>query len=146
MKVKGDKSHLLMSGNEATANIDNNRIESEDIREVHGTTIDSKLTFKTQINKLCKKVRQKLNALPRISSYMTFAKRKTITKAFITSQFSYCPLVWMLHSKRLVKQIHALHEGALRVTHGDKTSSSNKLLEKNNSASIHYKNLQALAT
>ena len=144
MKVKGDKSHLLMSGNEATANIDNNRIESEDVREVHGTTIDSKLTFKTQINKLCKKVRQKLNALPWISSYMTFAKRKMITKAFITSQFSYCPLVWMLHSKRLVKQIHALHEGAF--THGDKTSSSNKLLEKNNSASIHYKNLQALAT
>ena len=144
MKVKGDKSHLLISGNEATANIDNNRIESEDIREVHGTTIDSKLTFKTQISKLCKKVKQKLNALPRISSYMTFAKRKMITKAFITSQFSYCPLVWMLHSKRLVKQIHALHEGAF--THGDKTSSSNKLLEKNNSASIHYKNLQALAT
>ena len=34
MKVDGDKSHLLMSRNKAVANIDNNRIESEDILEL----------------------------------------------------------------------------------------------------------------
>ena len=37
----------------------------------------------------------------RISNYMTFEKRKIIMKAFITSQFSNCPLVWIFHKKRL---------------------------------------------
>ena len=41
MKVNSDKSHLLMSGNKTNANIDNNRIESEDIHELLGITIDS---------------------------------------------------------------------------------------------------------
>ena len=41
MKVNSDKSHLLMSGNKTVANIDNNRIEFEDIHELLGITIDS---------------------------------------------------------------------------------------------------------
>ena len=36
--------------------------------------------------------------------------------------------------------INALHERVLRVTYGDKSSSSNDLLQKNNSVSIHRKN------
>ena len=56
MKVNSDKSHLLMSGNKAITNIDNNRIEYEDIHELLGITIDSKLTFEIHTNKLCKKI------------------------------------------------------------------------------------------
>ena len=66
-------------------------------------------------------------------------------KAFIASQFSYYLLAWMFHSKRYDNKINALHERALRITYGDKTSSFNELLEKNNSVSIHHRNLQALA-
>ena len=62
-------------------------------------------------------------------------------KTFITSQFSYCPLVWILHSKRLCKKINTLHEWTLRITYGNKTSSCNELLEKNNSVPIHHKKL-----
>ena len=65
-------------------------------------------------------------------------------KAFITSQFSYCSVVWMLYSKRLGKKINALHERALRITYGDKTSSFNKLLQKDNYLSIHHKISQVL--
>ena len=65
-------------------------------------------------------------------------------KAVIISQFSSYPLVWMLHSKRLDKKLNALHERALRITNGDNTSSFNELLEKDNSVSIHHKNLQDL--
>ena len=45
-----------MSGNKAITNIDNNRIEYEDIHELLGITIDSKLTFEIHTNKLCKKI------------------------------------------------------------------------------------------
>ena len=62
----------------------------------------------------------------------------------------------MHHSKRLGKKINALHERALRITYGDKSSSFNEVVNKssslmnfflfNNSVSIHHKNLQTLAT
>ena len=48
-----------MSGNKkATANFDNNCIESGDKREHLGITIDSKVTFENHINKFCKKISQ----------------------------------------------------------------------------------------
>ena len=53
-------------------------------------------------------------------------------KAFIASQFRYYPLEWMFHSNRLYKKINTIHERALRITCGDKSSSFNELFEKNN--------------
>ena len=59
MKVSSPKSYLLMSGNKkATANFDNNCIESGDKHEHLGITIDSKVTFENHINKFCKKISQ----------------------------------------------------------------------------------------
>ena len=52
-------SHLLISGNNAIANIDNICIESEDTHKNLGITTDSKLTFETHIKKLCKKGKPK---------------------------------------------------------------------------------------
>ena len=45
-------NHLLMSRNKAITNIDNNRIQTEDIHELLEITIDSKLTFEIHINLL----------------------------------------------------------------------------------------------
>ena len=75
-------------------------------------TIDSKLTFENHINSICKKASQKLNALARIAPYMNIQKGRTIMKSFVTSQFSYRPLIWMFHSRRLNK-INSIHERAL---------------------------------
>ena len=94
MKVNTGKSHLLLSGNSrATATIDNSYIESEDEQVLLGITIDSNLTFENHINSICKKTSQKLNALTRIAPDMNIEKQITIMKSFVTSQFSYCPLI-----------------------------------------------------
>ena len=87
-----------------------------------------------------------LNNLTRIAPYMTIQKRKTIMKSFVTSQFSYCPLIWMLHSRRLINKINSIHERALRITYQDNRSAFRELVNKNNSVSIHHENLQVLAT
>ena len=63
--------------------VDNNCIKS-DIHELLGITIDSNLTFENHFNKLCEKASQNQNALAQIPNYMTFDKRNTIMKAFIT--------------------------------------------------------------
>ena len=67
-------------------------------------------------------------------------------KAFITSQFSYCPLIWMLHSRTLNNRINNIHERALRLTYKDNKSSFKQLLEKDHSVTVHQKNLQVLVT
>ena len=147
MKVNTDKSHLLLSGNASlTSNIDNKLIESENEQVLLGVTIDSNLSFEKHINNLCKKASQKLNALARISGYINLQKRRVIMKSFIISQFGYCPLSWMFHSKRLNNKINSIHERALRITYVDNVSSFQELLEKDNSVSIHHKNIQVLAT
>ena len=147
MKVNPDKSHLLLSGNKKLkSNIDNNIIESEMKQELLGVKIDSKLSFEEHVNNICKKASQKLNALARISSYVDISKRRIIFKSFITSQFGYCPLVWMFHSRKLNNKINTIHERALRIAYNDGQSTSQQLLEKDNSVSIHHRNLQVLAT
>ena len=67
-------------------------------------------------------------------------------KSFITSQFVYCSLVWMFHSRSLNDNMNSIHERALRTVYGDKTSTFQQLLEKDNSVSIHHRNVQILAT
>ena len=39
---------------------------------------------------------------------MSTEKRRLIFKAFIISQFNYCPLVWMFHTKQLNNRINSL--------------------------------------
>ena len=64
---------------------------------------------------------------------------------FFNSQFNYCSLIWMLHSRQNNNKIKHLHERCLRLIHNDKLSSYEELLEKDGSVSIHHKNIQSLA-
>ena len=49
-------------------------------------------------------------------------------KAFIMSQFSYCPLVWMCHTRALNNKTNKLRERALRLVYDDSQSTFEKLL------------------
>ena len=78
---------------------------------------------------------------------MNKKKGRILMNDFITSQFSYCPLVWMSHSRTMNNRINKIHEKALRVVYKDEANLSlDDLLKKNKSVSIHQRNLQILAT
>lgn len=77
---------------------------------------------------------------------MTLDQRKLIINAFVTSHFSYCPLVWMFHSRKLNNRINHIHERALRIIYQDYQSSFEELLSKNGSVTIHQTNLRILVT
>ena len=62
--------------------------------------------------------------------------------AFFKSQFSYCPLVWMCHSRSNNSKINRLNERWLRIIYTDKQSLFEMLLEKDGSVSDHNRNLQ----
>ena len=147
MKANSDKSHILLSCSEpSTALIDGSSIESNTKEILLGITIDRDLKFDEHVNNLCKKACQKLNALVRLAPFMNVDKKRMIMKAFIESQFGYCPLVWMFHSRSLNNKINRIHERALRITYNDKSSSFQNLLEKDNSVTIHHRNIKILAT
>ena len=68
-------------------------------------------------------------------------------RPFVTSQFQYCPLVWMFHSRKMNNKINnRLHERALRIAYKDFCSSFATLLKKDRSVTMHEKNLQLLMT
>ena len=49
--------------------------------------------------------------------------------SYITSQFNYCPLVWMIHDRKLNKKINKAHERVLRIVYGDRNTSFSETLE-----------------
>ena len=68
-------------------------------------------------------------------------------KAFITSQFSYCPLTWMNHSRTLNNKINRIHAArSLQLVYNDKKSTFKELLDKDKGVSMHTRNLQILVT
>ena len=78
-----------------------------------GISIDNTLSFDHHVSDLCRKAIQKLHALSRISHFMNTKQRKIIMKSFVLSQFGYCPLVWMFHSRKLNNRIDRIHERSL---------------------------------
>ena len=114
MKPNSDKCHLLVTTVKSVSiNIDGSNVENEKKQKLLGIKFDSSLSFKDHITSLCKKASQKLRALARIVNYMDLPRRKVLIKVFITSQFSYCPLIWMFHRRTLNNRINNIHERAL---------------------------------
>ena len=146
MKVNADKFHLFVSSDEScTVKIEDFSIKNSTEEKLLGVKFDSNLSFEGHITSLCKKASQKLHALARISHYMDLNKRRNLMKAFITSQFSYCPLIWMFHSRNLNNKINRIHERALRLVYQNNLSFS-ELLDLNKSVTVHQKKLQVVVT
>ena len=58
-----------------------------------GVNFEGRLNFDYHMNTLLNKVDKKYHALARVCNYMDAKKRRALMNAFITSQFSSCPLV-----------------------------------------------------
>ena len=114
-KAKPKKSHFLLTSNkQVNFNLDDLIIKTSKSEKFLGINIDHFLTFNEHTSRLCKKAKQKLHAMARISSYLNKNKLRSIMNAFFSSQFWYCPLVWMFHNGRYNNKINHLHERMLR--------------------------------
>ena len=147
-KMNEDKCHLFVPKHYAEVRLKINRevIKNEKSVKLLGINFDQNLAFNEHVASLCKKSSQKLHALSRVAPYMDHHKIKVIMKAFVEAQFNYCPLIWMFHSRILNQRINRIHKRALRIAYQDKCSSFEELLRKDNSVTIHEKNLQRIAT
>ena len=110
-----------------------------------GVEIDRTLSFDEHITSLCRKAGKKLYVLARLSHFMCTNKKRVLMKAFIESQFSYCPLIWMFHSRSVNNKINHLHERSLRIVYKNNISSFEYLLKKDRSFTIYHRNIQSIA-
>ena len=106
---------LLSTDQQVYVNLGTASIKNSKYKKLLGVTINKKLSFKTYIQQICGKENAKLKALARIVSFMSLEKKKILMNAFFHAQFSYCPLTWMLHSRKLHNKINRMHETCLRI-------------------------------
>ena len=94
-KLNGDKCKLLVSNNDENTSlvIDGHRFTGERNVKLLGIKIDNKLDFNDHVSMIYKKASHKPHALARISTFMNINKLRLLMKAFIESQFGYCPLI-----------------------------------------------------
>ena len=149
MKLNTDKCHLLIAGNkyeQIWVNLGEKKVWESSTTKPLGVTIDNKLKFDSHVLNICAKAGRKLSVLTRMVKYLSFEIKKILMKTFFESQFKYCPLTWMCHSRKLNSKTNKLHERALRSVYNDFNLSFQQLLDKDTSFTIHHQNLQSLAT
>ena len=146
LKSNPDKCHALVSTNKhLNMKVCDFTIGSSECEKLLGVKIDVNLNCNEHISDLCKKASRKISALARVAPFKSIEKRKVVINAFFTSQLSYCPPIWMRHSRTNNNKINMLHERCLRIIYNDKQSSFTELLNKDCSVSVHVKNIQKLA-
>ena len=120
-KMNADKYQLLITNHEeqVSIKIDGESISGKKWVKLLAIKIDNKLDFNEHVSSICKKASLKLHAFASISTFMNKHKLRILMKAFIESQFGYCPLIWMFHSRTLKNKINRLHERALRLVYKD---------------------------
>ena len=101
---------LLSTDEHVQVKVGTAQIENSSSEKLLGVTTDAKLSFVKHIEQIFAKARAKLKALARIAPLMNIKKKKVLMKAFFIAQFSYCPLTWMFHSRKLNSKINKLHE------------------------------------
>ena len=151
MLLNGDKCQFMLIGSsrnlrDHTENItiDGNTIIEGKMGKLLGITFDNQLTMNEHIKHICKQASNKLYALARISHFLSSHKKKVIMKSFIVSQFNYCPIIWMHCQRKCNNLINRIHERALRIAYNDYVSDFKTLLRKDNTVTIHQRNIEAL--
>ncbi len=81
----------------------------------------------------------------RLSTIIGMEVKLSIYRAFILSNFNYCPVVWKLCGQGNVKKMEHIQLKALRFVFDDFTSSYAELLKKSEQPSISIHLIRSLA-
>ena len=75
---------------------------------------------------------------------LNLERHRSLMKAFVGSQFGYCPLVWMFYSRSSNNRINHPYERALKIIYNDHSSAFGNLPVKYTLVSVHYRNISLL--
>ena len=111
LKGNADKCNFLVStSQEVSLNVNNFKIKNSDCEKRLGVKFDSKLRFDQHITDLCRRACIKIHVLARVTPFTTLSKQRLLMNSFFKTQFNYCPLIWMSHSRENNRKINRLYE------------------------------------
>ena len=122
MKLSKDKCYLLVSGHRYEniwVKMGVGEIWKSVKQKLLGLETRRNLNFDDHVISLCKKARRKLAVLARLSKFMSFRQKRILMKTFFESQFAYCSLIWMFHSRKVNGKINHLQERSLKIVYND---------------------------
>ena len=88
---------------------------TSECKKILAVAIDNKFNFNNHLQKIIKEANQKVYVWARTTQYMRIPKRKLLMDSFFISQFNYCPLVWICHSRLMNNKVNQVHERCLRI-------------------------------
>jgi len=147
MKLNSDKCKLIICGKKdhsIVVKVGDSEIKEEQCVKLLGINIDNKLNFDQHISKIVKKANSKIAVIKRSFRFLSQFKKKLLLNSFVQSQFSFAPLVWMLHSKRATVKINSVHFRMLKILYNDTESLFEQLLAIDNTFTVHETNIQKL--
>ncbi|XP_057293813.1 uncharacterized protein LOC130622373 [Hydractinia symbiolongicarpus] len=121
-------------------------IKTESEVKLLGVTIDNGLNFDSHISKLIKKSSAQLNALFRLSTFLSHKAKLALVQSFIYSNFNYCPLVWNFSSYKSLLRIEQIQKRAFRFLLNDNDSTYDELLLKAGKYQMSVYGLKTLCT
>ena len=91
-------------------------LENSNSQKRVGVTIDRRVNFNKYFTNICHKTSKEIQALPKVFPYIPQIQTRLLMNVYFMSQFGYCPLVWMNHSRTLNNNINGLHKRAVQYT------------------------------
>ena len=92
--------------------IDNQTIKSVPSVELVEIHLYDKLNFNLRVSNICRSAANKLNALIRLKSYLSFNEKRVSINSSITSNFNYCLPVWIFSTAKSLNKIESLQKSA----------------------------------
>ena len=117
-------------------------IKSSGIVELLGITLNKNINFKRHIQNICHKAINRSKALLLIRKFLNLEQPQVLAEAYISSNFRYCPLIWMFCSKMSGNLFVKTHYRTLRATYDTQTRPYDELLHLSGKKKIHAQNLQ----
>ena len=125
MVLNTDKTKsILVSGKRLRSRLDNSTLDLQlngttigqvTSQKLLGVTLDEELSFREHVEKLCKKLSQKIGLLNKIHSYLPIQERKLYYNALVKPTMMYGSLVWTYCSTEDLKRVFRLPKRAARV-------------------------------
>ena len=114
-------------------------LEDEQVKLL-GVTIDNSLNFNSHIKEICGKVNQKTSALFSLWCYSSEKKAKLLLNTVVTSNFQYCPQIWLFCSKAADNLINRTAKCAMRIIYKSDTEEAlDAPLQRDGTLAIHKK-------
>ncbi len=110
-----------------------------------GISIDKHLNFNEHVSDICRSAARQVNVLKRIHKHLDNNTCMYIYRAFIMSNFNYCPLVWHFCSIENTRRLEKIQERALRFVYKDFNSTYRQLLDRGGIDMLYLKRLKFIA-